>query len=74
MILCFHFPGGLVVKYLPTKAEDVGHTGSTPESGRSPGGGNGNTLLYSCLDGRSLLGCSPGSRKESDMTEHARTL
>ena len=50
MILCFHFPGGLVVKYLPTKAEDVGHTGSTPESGRSPGGGNGNTLLYSCLD------------------------
>ena len=74
MILCFNFPGGLGVKYLPTKAEDVGHTGSIPESGRSPGGGNGNTLLYSCLDRRSLLGCSPGSRKESDMTEHTCTL
>ena len=25
-------------------------TGSIPESGRSPGGGNGNLLQYSCLE------------------------
>ena len=26
--------------------------GSIPESGRSPGGGNGNSLQYSCLEKR----------------------
>ena len=40
------FPGGSVVKNLPANAGDVG---SIPGSGRSPGGGNGNTLQYSCL-------------------------
>ena len=34
-----------------------------PELGRSPGGGHGNPLQYSCLDNphgqRSLVGCSP---------------
>jgi len=35
-----------VVKNLPANAGDVG---SIPGSGRSPGGGNGNTLQYSCL-------------------------
>ena len=40
------FPGGSVVKNLPSNAGD---TGSIPESGRSPGGGNGNPLQYSCL-------------------------
>ena len=40
------FPGGSVVKNLPASAGDVG---SIPESGRSPGGGNGNALQYSCL-------------------------
>ena len=38
-------PGGLV-KNPPANAEDVG---STPGSGRSPGGGNGNPLQYSYL-------------------------
>ena len=38
--------GGSVVKNLPANAVDVG---SIPESGRSPGGGNGNPLLYSCM-------------------------
>ena len=33
------FPGGSVVKNLPANVRDVG---SIPESGRSPGGGNGN--------------------------------
>ena len=29
-------------------AEDTGDTGLIPVSGRSPGGGNGNPLQYSC--------------------------
>ena len=28
----------------------TGAAGSFPESGRSPGGGNGNPLQYSCLE------------------------
>ena len=39
--------GGAVVKNLPANA---GHLGSIPEWGRSPGGGNGNPLQYSCLE------------------------
>ena len=35
-----------MVKNLPAKAGDEG---SIPGSGRSPGGGNGNPLQYSCL-------------------------
>ena len=30
-------------------AEDTGDVGSIPESGKSPVGGNGNILYYSCL-------------------------
>ena len=42
------FPGGTgVVKNLPANAENEG---SMPGSGRSPGGGNGNPLQYSCQD------------------------
>ena len=40
-------PGGSMVKNSPTSARDVG---SIPGSGRSPGGGNGNPLPYSCLE------------------------
>ena len=35
------FPGGLVVKNLPA---DAGEVGSIPGLGRSPRGGNGNSL------------------------------
>jgi len=38
-----------VVKNLPASAGDAGDMGSIPESERSPGGGNGNPLQYSCL-------------------------
>ena len=31
-------------------AGDAGYMGSIPGSGRSPGGGNGNLLQYSCLE------------------------
>ena len=40
----------LVVKNLPANAGDVRDTGLIPESGRSPGGGHGNPLQYSCLE------------------------
>ena len=43
-------PGGSVVKNLPANAGDMGDAGSIPGSGRSPGGGNGNPLQYSCLE------------------------
>ena len=41
------FPGGSGVKNLPANAGD---SGSIPESGRSPGEGNGNPLQYSFLE------------------------
>ena len=40
------FPGGSEVKASACNAEDLG---LIPESGRSPGEGNGNPLQYSCL-------------------------
>ena len=40
------FPDGSVVKNLLANAGDAG---LNPELGRSPGGGNGNLLQYSCL-------------------------
>jgi len=39
-----------VVKNLPANAGDAGDVGSIPDSGRSPGGGNGNPFQYSCLE------------------------
>ena len=49
-----------MIKDLPASAGD---TRSIPGSGRSPGGGNGNPLQYSCLENhhgqRSLVGYSP---------------
>ena len=39
------FPSNSVVKRVPTSAD----VGSIPGSGRSPGGGNGKQLQYSCL-------------------------
>ena len=41
------FPGGLDGK---ESAYNVGDLGSIPGLGRSPGGGNGNTLQYSSLE------------------------
>ena len=41
------FPGGSVVKNPPA---NKGDSGSISELGRSPGGGNGNPLQYSCLE------------------------
>ena len=44
------FPGGSEVKNLPANAGDIGDMGSIFEPGRSPGGGNGNSFQYSCLE------------------------
>ena len=43
-------PGGLVVKNLPDGARAARDPGSIPGSGRSPGGGHGTPLQYSCLE------------------------
>ena len=40
----------LVVKNPPTNAGDIRDTSSIPGSGRSPVGGHGNPLQYSCLE------------------------
>ena len=62
-----------MVKILPANAGDMRDAGSIPGSGRSPGGGHGNLLQYSCLENfhgqRSLAGCSLKGSKESDITE-----
>jgi len=62
----------LVVKSLPANAEDVRHLGSTPRSGRSPGGGHRHPFQYSCLDNAMDRGARwiiDQRVAESDMTE-----
>ena len=65
-----------MVKNPPANAEDAGDTGSIPELGRSPGGGNGNPLLYSCLENPMDTGtwwATVHGVAESDMTERSCT-
>ena len=54
-----------------------GDLGSIPRLGRSPEGGHGNPLHYSCLENphgqRRLVGYNPWGRKEKDMTEQLST-
>ena len=68
------FPGGSDGKASTCNAGDLG---STPGLGRSPGGGHGNPLQYSCLENphglRSLAAYSPWGHKELDMTERLTT-
>ena len=45
-----------MVMNLPGNAGKEGCVGSIPGSGRSPGGGNGNPLQYSCLDNPIIRG------------------
>ena len=44
------FLGGSVVKNSPANAGDTRDAVSIPRLGKSPGGGNGNLLQYSCLE------------------------
>ena len=39
-----------MVKNLPANVGDTGDESSIPGSGRSPGGGHGHPLQYSCLE------------------------
>ena len=63
------FPGGSVVENLPAKAGDAG---LIPGWGRSPEGGNGNPVQYSCLENFKDRGAWSaavlGVTKEMDMT------
>ena len=69
-----HFPGGSDSK---KSACNVVHLALIPGMGRSPGGRHGSPLQYSCLENphgqRSVAGCSPWGRKESDTTEWLST-
>ena len=63
-----------MVKNPPANAGDAGDSGSIPGLGRSPGVGNGRQpspvfLPEKSHGQRSLVGCYPKGRKESDMTE-----
>ena len=66
-----------MAQILKRSACNVGNLGSIPGLGRSPGGGHGNPLQYSCLENshgqRSLAGYSPWGHKESDTTEQLST-
>ena len=65
-----------LVKNLPANAEDARDAKLIPESGRSPGDGNGNPFQYSCLENSKERGAwwttvmvySPWGCKESDAT------
>ena len=64
------FPSGSVVENLPA---NTGDTGSVPGLGRSPGGGNGNPLQYSCLEnpmGRGAWQATVHGISESNTTDH----
>ena len=62
----------LVVKSPLSNAGEVRDVSSITGSGRSPGGGHGNPLQFSCLENpmkEEPGGLSPGDCKEWDMTE-----
>ena len=63
----------LVVKNLPAYTGDIRDLGSIPGLRRSPGGGHGNSLQYSCLENPIDRGAwwATGHRvtEELDMTE-----
>ena len=54
----------------------TGEVGSTPGLGRSPGGGHGNPLQYSCLENphgqRCMVGYSPCGCKELNMSKRLK--
>ena len=49
-MFCWTSQVALVVKNPPANAGDIRDAGSIPQSGKSPGGGHGNPLQYSCLE------------------------
>ena len=62
----------LVAKILSASVGDIRNTDSIPGSERSPGGGDGNPLQYSCLEspmGRGAWRATVHRATESDTTE-----
>ena len=59
----------LVVKNLPVKVGDIRDRGSIPGLGRSPGGGPGSPLQYSCLENPTDRG--PWQAKSQTCLKHA---
>ena len=63
----------LVVKKRPANTGDARDPGLIPGPGRSPGGGHGNSLQYSCLENPTDRGAwratAPEGRQESDTIE-----
>ena len=63
----------LVAQMIKESICSLAALGLIPRVGRSTGAGHGNPLQYSCLKNphgqRSLAGCSPWGRTESDTTE-----
>ena len=67
------FPGGSDSNESTCEAGDLG---SIPGLGRSPGGGHGNPLQYSCLENpmdRGAWWATVQGVAELDMTEHVST-
>ena len=63
------FASGSAGKESETQKIRVGDMGSIPGSGKSPGGGNDNSLQDSCLD-NSMDRHSPWGRLQLDTAEH----
>ena len=67
-----------MVKYSPATTRDVRDVGSTPGLRKSPGGGHGNLIQYSCLENphgqRNPAGYSLWGHKKLDMTERLSTI
>ena len=69
-----------MVENLPDNAGDTGDMSSIPEAGRSPGGGHGNPLQYSCLENpmdreawQATVRLPLWGSKESDKSEYTDT-
>ena len=68
------FQVALVIKNLLVNSGDTRDPGSIPGLGKSPRGGHGNPLQYSCLEdpmdrGAWWAAYSPWGHKQLDMTE-----
>ena len=58
-----------MVKNQPANAGDIRDVGSIPGLGKSPGGGHGNPLQYSCLENSMDRRARQATVIGSDMTE-----
>ena len=68
----------LVIKNSPANVGDIRDAGSIPGLGRSPGGGNGNPLQYSCLenpmDREAWRPYSMGLQSQTQMNTHTTAM